>query len=568
MTNPESEDSRVPSAPSPVADPTPKTPALAVTDMAAIARAMSTPDRMMEFATKGALSRPRHLRVIGKAVADAVRKGGGRIIITAPPRHGKSWLLSWWLPTWFLCLWPKRKVILAGYETDFAAQWGRKVRDTMGELKWLVDDVEVRRDSNAANRWELKGHGGGMITAGAGGRLSGFGGDLIICDDPVKNAEEGVSEVTKASLWDWWSSTFTSRLEPGGTIILMHTRWSDDDLIGRVLEQDKTSRRWQVLNFPALAEEGDLLGREPGEPLWPERYDKAALKEIEERNSYTWASLYQQHPIPAEGGVFKREWFGPSRRYDVVTDSGGAQVYSVGDGRLSVQASQMQILITVDLATSTRTWADYTVIAVWGLYMHQGTQPFVFLLDVLRKRMEGPDITASLYAKVQEWGADVVWVERVAFQLAFVQDARRAGLPIREWQPDKDKVARAMAATPYCEGGQVLLPRYSAWLEKFESEILGFPRGRHDDQVDTLSMMINVLRPSRGGIPGDIDPFVARERRAEIQSCVAEPGADPVDSILSGSDSGESGRDWAGYDYFDRDQGRGDDPFQHFSSGE
>lgn len=522
-------------------------PGLAVTDMKLIAKAMTTPDRMMEFATKGRLTRPPHIRMIGKVVADAVRKGNGRIIVTAPPRHGKSWLLSWWLPVWVLCLRPRDRVILAGYESDFAAQWGRKVRDTMGELKWLVSDVEVRKDSNAADRWELKGHGGGMITAGAGGRLSGFGGNILCCDDPIKNAEEGVSEVTKAAMWDWWNSTFLTRLEPGGTVILSHTRWSEDDLIGRVLEQDKTQHRWQVLNFPAIAEEGDMLGRQPGEALWPERYDVAALREIEARNSYVWSSLYQQHPMPAEGGVFKREWFGPSRRYDVA-ESGE---YVVGD-RLVVPRSKMTTFITCDLATSLKSWADYTVFSVWGLYLHNGITPMVFLLDVLRKRMEGPDIVGSLGNKIGEWGCDYAWVETVAFQLSFVQDARRQGLPIREWSPDKDKVSRAFAATPYCEGGQVILPRYAPWLEKCEQELFAFPRAKHDDFCDTLSMMIQCLRPSRGGVPGDIDDAVAKARRAEIQSCVAEPGGGGVDL-----EDDSRPRDWSSFDFYGTSQDEG-----------
>jgi predicted phage terminase large subunit-like protein len=419
----------------------------------------------------------------------------------------------------------------------------------MEDLKWLTEDIEVRKDSAAANRWELKGHGGGMITAGVGGRLSGLGCDILIIDDPIKNAAEANSETARENLWDWWTSVAHTRLEPGGTAVVIHTRWHQDDMIGRLLREDAHDHRWKVFNFPAIAEENDVLGRKPGDPLWPDRYGVKDLEQIKKSvGTYAWSALYQQRPVPPGGDVFKHEWFSKDRRYSVESmeaEHGGA--YRLGD--LVVGRDQMRVFQTVDLATSTKSWADYTVIATWGVYWH-GTRPLLFLLHVHRKRMEGPTIVMKLQDLIREWGADYARVEKVAFQLAFVQDARRLGLPIREFVPDKDKLSRALAATPYCESGQVVFPQWASWLSDCETELYAFPRATHDDFVDALTMAVEELRGRGCGIAGEIDLSYSRDRRQEIQNCVAEPAAEvvPLES---------EPMDWQNFSYFSGDGGGG-----------
>lgn len=194
-----------------------------------------------------------------------------------PPRHGKSEMASRYTPAWYLGRYPNRRVILASYEADYAASWGRKARDLLEEHGSSLFGVCVRQDSHAANRWDLADHNGGMTTAGVGGAITGRGADLLIIDDPVKSVEEAESETYRARTWDWWRGVALTRLEPGGSVILVMTRWHEDDLAGRILQED--SANWRVLSLPAIASDDldDPLDREPGEPLWPERYDADAL---------------------------------------------------------------------------------------------------------------------------------------------------------------------------------------------------------------------------------------------------------------------------------------------------
>jgi hypothetical protein len=220
-------------------------------------------------------------------------------------------LASQYFPAWFLGRYPDKRVILASYEADFAASWGRKVRDVLEGKGGELFGVGVSRGSSAANRWDIAGHLGGMVTAGVGGPITGRGADLLVIDDPVKNAEEAASEVYRNKAWDWYTSTAYTRLEPSAGVVLIQTRWHGDDLAGRVLEHAKdTGESWEVVRFPAFAEDGDPLGRAPDEPLWPGRFDHSALEQIRQTlGSYYFAALYQQRPAPSVGAMFKREWF-------------------------------------------------------------------------------------------------------------------------------------------------------------------------------------------------------------------------------------------------------------------
>ena len=225
-----------------------------------------------------------------------------RLNINLAPRHGKSLILSQFFPAWFLLVYPWRRVILCSYEADFAAQWGRKVRDLV--IQWgPVFGVSVAQDSKAADRWEIAKHGGGMQTAGVGGPILGKGADLLILDDLTKNADEALSAVYREKTWNWYTSTAYSRLEPGAAIVHVQQRWHTDDMTGRLLENDHG--RWTNLVLPALAGENDILGRPPGAALWPERYSVADLED-KRRLTPTWfAAQYQQVPIDLEGGFFR-----------------------------------------------------------------------------------------------------------------------------------------------------------------------------------------------------------------------------------------------------------------------
>jgi hypothetical protein len=236
---------------------------------------------------------PRHLEFLSKAVARTISTPNGRLLVSMPPRHGKSETISHWSCVWALERNPRDRVLLASYEADFAATWSRKVRDTIKRYSDQLS-VKIKVDSRSASRWETTA-GGGMVSAGAGGPLTGRGGNILIIDDPIKNAEDAQSLTKREGVWEWWTTTARSRVEPGGSIIVVQTRWHEDDLHGHLLAEDED--RWEVITFPAIAGEVDVLGRQPGEALWPERYDVEAFKEFQLSES-TWLSLYQQQPTP------------------------------------------------------------------------------------------------------------------------------------------------------------------------------------------------------------------------------------------------------------------------------
>jgi hypothetical protein len=195
---------------------------------------------------------PDHLAAIDRELTEALRVGNGRLILTVPPRHGKSELVSKYFPAWFLGVYRNRRIILAGYEASFAASWGRKAR-TLLESHGDMFGVQVDQKSSASDAWNIKGAEGGMQTAGVGGPITGKGADVLIIDDPIKNYEEAHSETFREKTWDWFTSTAYTRLEPNGTVILVQTRWHEDDLAGRII-RDMKHEKWRVINFPALAD--------------------------------------------------------------------------------------------------------------------------------------------------------------------------------------------------------------------------------------------------------------------------------------------------------------------------
>jgi predicted phage terminase large subunit-like protein len=508
-----------------------------------LSEAFQTPDAFAHFVTKGKQLRPAHLQYLGRKIADACfqRPGAKRnLLITKPPRHGKSELSSWWTPTWYLTNFPERKVILTTYEAEFAAQWGRKVRNSLVELEPILD-FKLSADVTAADRWEIEKRGGGMMTAGVGGAIVGKGAHLLICDDPIKNSEEALSEVYRKKTVDWWKTTFLTRREPGGVVILMHQRWHEDDLAGQICREQAERYgpyathghlwEWEIVNFPAICTEEDLvgdtdtdiIGRRVGEALWPERYDIGELMRLKANvGSYNFSALYQQKPVPAEGGEFKTAWF--RRRYRWNED------HSIQLGGRRIEISELHVFQTVDLATSLQTWADYTVISTWG-EIQIGHNTYLFLLDVVRGKFDSPQTKQEIESAVKEWDPDFVGVESKAFQLSAVQDLRALGLPIREIKSDKDKISRARAVTPYCEAGFYVFPEEAPWLTDCERELFGFPFAKHDDFVDTISSTMEFIAFGEIGIGGDIDLDAARQHADQIEKAVVEPGHQVLESL-------------------------------------
>lgn len=447
---------------------------------------------------------PHHLTLLNEKLLDVANGQISRLLIAMPPRHGKSEFASKYFPAWYLGRHPQNKIILASYEADFAAQWGRKTRDLLELYGPRFFGIEVRKDSKAADRWEVADYGGGMQTSGVGGAITGKGADLLIIDDPVKNAEQANSEVYRDKTWEWYTSTAYTRLEPGGAVILIQTRWHENDLAGRILEQSReTGEPWVTVNLPAIAGENDELGRAPGEPLWPERYNIGDLDRIRGAlGSYQFTALYGQSPVAPAGNVFKRSWF----QYW----NGDDEYYRLGQMGRSVRRIRCRRFGTVDLAFSLKKEADYTVIAAWAVT----PQCDLILLDFHRERMEGPALQRSIRAMVEKHDLDYVGIEKVLGQSLVVHGARLDGLTVRSLIADVDKLTRSIPAQVRMEAGQVFFPTNHPDLEVWEHELLTFPRGTHDDCVDVLSYAAADVQ--RFGAPAPFEDDVREREMAEL----------------------------------------------------
>lgn len=442
-----------------------------------------------------------HLIYLDRFLSLLIR-GNLRLIVEMPPRHGKSELISHYVPAWHVLRWPNKRVLLASYQDDFAAQWGRKARDVVEEFGGAYG-IRVMASSKAASRWDIAGYDGGMATAGMGGALTGKGAHLLIIDDPIKNEEESNSQTIRDKHWEWYRSTARTRLQKNGSIIVVMTRWHEDDLVGRLLQaQQDDGEKWIVVRFPAIAEEDEDWGhmtRRAGEPLCADLFPLPELLRLKSTvGSYWWSGLFQQRPAPAEGGTFKRDWL--KQRWHV---EGEWITFTLKNGeRRQISPWSLTRFITVDLATSIKETADYTVVSVWGYT--PDNPPNLLMLDQFRERVEGPDILPAIHRMVDRWKVPAAFVESVGFQLSVIQSGRRAvpgrpALPLRELTVDKDKQSRALLATAVMERGSFFLPANAPWLPAYEAELLSFPKGAHDDQVDATSAAARVLFEYGGG---------------------------------------------------------------------
>ena len=435
----------------------------------------------------------RHLLFICAELEWAERTPGARLMIQCPPRHGKSWTTSWYFPAWSLLRRPSRRIILASYEGGYATYWGRRVRDLVHRIGPHVL-VDVSDTSSAAAEWELTTPGvagtlGGMLCVGMTSGVTGRGADLLLMDDPVKDAEQARSQTYRNRAWDWWNATGGTRLEPGAAAIGIWTRWHEDDLGGRLLAEEgrlEEGGAWKVISLPALAEEDDPLGRAPGEALCPERYDEAYLLKRKAADNFWFAALYQQHPSPPDGTQFKREgvrWFYEDNDDFVLIES--------DKGEVRVPQKQCSRFTTADLAISEAEGAHFTVFSTWA-YTGSGkaaTNGKLLCLDVDRRRLAGPDQLPALQATMAANRSSVAFIEAVAYQSSLVQQARRAGLNARKAAGTYggDKVMRAQPAAAKWNAGDIYINRRGSWQIDFIEEHIKFPRGTYDDQVDTTA---------------------------------------------------------------------------------
>jgi predicted phage terminase large subunit-like protein len=391
-----------------------------------------------------------------------------------PPRHGKSMSVTETFPAWFLGRNPDLKVIEVSYSDSLAREFGDKCRRKIEEFGKELFGISIDHRKSDKSDWGISGHTGGMLSGGILSGITGRGADLMIIDDPVKNRQEADSQTYRDRVWSEWQSTLATRLHPGGRVVVVLTRWHEDDLAGRLVNADPD--RWKVVNLPAIAEDDDMLGRVPGEALWPSRYDEKALAEIKKTvGSRDWEALYQGRPSPAEGSILKRGWW---------------QFYRQAPARFD------KIIQSWDCTFKDGAKNDYVVGQVWG---KAGANKY--LLDQVRGRM---DIVATMQAiktLSSKWpSARGKLVEDKANGSAVIQMLKSKIPGLIPIEPEGGKEVRAQAVSPDIEAGNVFLPENAPWVHDFIEECAAFPNGAHDDQVDAMSQAINRLNRKSGEV--------------------------------------------------------------------
>jgi len=436
----------------------------------------------------------KHLAEIDAVIRRAIIGAGPRIVvIEAPPRHGKSEYCSHWLPQWYLSLYPDRKIILTSYEATFARSWGRRDRDSMTELKGFTG-LQVNRGQASAAEWGIEGHDGGMKTAGAGGPITGKGADLLIVDDPIKNAEDAMSPTIREKLWDWWQTTASTRLEPGGVAVIIATRWHKEDLSGKLIEAADSGDGEPItrLHLPAIAGENDQLGRQPGEALWPERWPiEEMLKRQKAMDEFWWSSLYQQDP----GRHGSMEW--PDHYFANVLVDEFPDAFELG-------------VIAVDPSKGKEAKrGDYSGIIFVGL---AGGKLWV---DASLERRPTEQIVSDGIDLAHQYGS---WLHGFAievnqFQELLVGEFERQvaerkliPLPIFEITNTVNKKLRISRLGPYFGGGSLRI-RNNAGGRLLVEQCRNFSQrdvsGVHDDGPDALEMAIRTGIEIQGGSVSD-----------------------------------------------------------------
>lgn len=409
-----------------------------------------------------------------------------RLIIQAPPRSGKSELFSRRFPAWAFGQNPDLQIIAASYSTDLASRMNRDVQRIIDSEEYqgvfpetTLNGKNIATVSGQSLRnseiFEIVGHAGAYRSAGVGAGITGMGADIGIIDDPVKDAKEANSQTIRDAVWDWYTTTFYTRLSPKSGILLGMTRWHEDDLAGRLLrEMDNDGDQWRIVSFPAIAESDEEFRLE-GEALHPERYDLERLTKIKKAvGSQAWNALYQQRPSSKGGDIIKGAWF---KRY-------------------SVLPRMKRIIITADTAQKTKQHNDYSVIIVAGLGVDGG----LYIVDLIRGKWEAPELEQKLsdvWNKYRSMSVHKVYIEDKSSGTSLIQNIqRKQRIPVEGVQVDTDKYTRVLGVQGYIESGYIYLPNDAEWIEDFIKECEAFTATdshKHDDQVDAMVMAITEL---------------------------------------------------------------------------
>ena len=393
-----------------------------------------------------------------------------------PPGAGKSFYCSYLFPPWYLSSHPGASLIAASHTTNLAETWGRRVRNLALEQAHVLD-AKLAADSQAAGRWMLE-SGSEYFAAGVGAAIVGFRANGAVIDDPVRGQEDADSEVTRNRTWEWFQSDLSTRLKPGGFVILVQTRWHEDDLAGRILARmESGGEQWEVVSLPAIAEEDDALGREPGTYLWADDaygYADDLVLKRKTQSTRNWSALFQQRPAPEEGDFFKAEWLKPYDRMPALSElvTYGASDYAMTAGG-----------------------GDYTVHIVVGVDPSDN----LYLLDVWRKQAAVETWVEALADLVHAW-KPMAWAEEriqitagIGPYLNRRLHERKAYLFREQFPTRGDKGARAQSIRARMATNGLYVPINKSWYKLFRSELLAFPTARHDDQVDALGLVGQLL---------------------------------------------------------------------------
>lgn len=409
------------------------------------------------------------------AAFDRIAKGTlKRLIINMPPRHTKSEFASYLLPAFIMGRRPSTKIIESTHTGELAVRFGRKVRDLMAmdSYKEVFPEVMLKQDSKAAGRWDTN-HGGEYFAVGVGGAMTGRGADLLIIDDP-HSEQDAASELALENCWDWYTSGPRSRLQPGGAIVVVMTRWGTRDLTARLLKASASHKadKWEVIEFPAILPSG--------KPLWPEFWSIEELLGVKASLSVQkWNAMYQQQPTNDEGAILKREWWNVWKNEEPPPVD--------------------YIIQSYDTAYSKKETADFSVITTWGVFhpdMDSG--PNIILLGMRKGRWDFPELKRIAKQEYDNWKPDNVLIEAKATGITLQQELRRVGIPVTMYSPGgrrngQDKVSRANSVAPILEAGMVWAPE-TDWAEELIEECAAFPNGDNDDLVDSTTQALMRFR--------------------------------------------------------------------------
>ena len=423
-----------------------------------------------------------HHRKIAKKFEDIANGKIKRLIVNMPPRHTKSEFASYLFPAWMVGKNPKLKVIQTTHTGELAVRFGRKMKNLVdtNEFAQIFDECKIAADSKAAGRWETN-KGGEYYAAGIGGSITGRGADLLIIDDP-HSEQDALSDTALDSAYEWYTSGPRQRLQPGGSIVIVMTRWSTKDLTGQLLkaQTEPKADQWEVIEFPAIL---------PSEkPVWPNYWKLEELESVKASLSEAkWQAQWQQNPTSEEGSIIKREWWKKWEEDDI--------------------PDLVHVIQSYDTAFSKKETADFSAITTWGVFYPPNKGPHLILVDVEKGRWDFPELKKIALEQYKYWEPESVIVEQKASGTPLTHELRQIGVPVLNFTPSKgnDKHVRVNSVAPIFEAGKVYIPD-RRWAEEMIEECAAFPYGDHDDLVDSMTQA--VLRFRQGNfvnLPSDFE---------------------------------------------------------------